>query len=57
MKKTVIARKTAENGIVKDTLTLHLDDIRKEGYSIFGINEGDKVPGTFGTRQVEIFYE
>ena len=57
MQLHIIAEKIAENGTVRDTLALWTDDLRKKGYSIFGINEGDKMPGTFGKRPVDIFYE
>lgn len=57
MKKTVLCTKLAkEDGTIHDTLSRHLDEIRKEGFSIFGINEYDNVPRT-SARQVEIFYE
>jgi hypothetical protein len=61
MVKRVYAYKTGCNGTVYDTLSEETEKIRHEGYSIFGINEGDSfrnpTPGILQTRLVEIFYE
>lgn len=57
MKKRVVVAKKANFETVSDELSKELDQLRAEGYSIFGINEGDRMPNTFGTRIVDIFYE
>lgn len=61
MVKTVYAYKTGCNNTVYDSLSEHLEQIRREGHSIFGINEGksfhNPASEILQTRMVEIFYE
>jgi hypothetical protein len=61
MVKRVYVHKTACNGTVHDTLAEHTELLRSQGFSIFGINEGESwpnpYPGILQTRVVEIFYE
>jgi hypothetical protein len=56
MEKTVLAHKVLEHGTVRDTLSKETDAIRAVGYSIFGINESEKLPETIGSRWVTILY-
>jgi len=57
MEKTVLAHKILKHATVRDTLSKETDAIRVVGYSIFGINEGEKLPNSTGSRWVTIFYE
>lgn len=57
MEKTVLVSRSFENGTVKDDLGKTLSDLRNKGFSIFGINEHQKLPKSNGTRWVTIFYD
>lgn len=57
MVKEVIVSRIFDKDTVRDTLSIEMDELRAQGYSIFGVNEGEKFPGTVGTRLATIFYE
>ena len=61
MVKKVYAYKTACNGTVHDSLSQETEKLRSQGFSIFGINDGESfrnpAPGVLLHRIVEIFYE
>ena len=61
MVKRVYAFKTTCGDILHDSLTGYTDKLRAEGFSIFGINEGESFTTNYDlilqTRIVEIFYE
>jgi hypothetical protein len=57
MVKYVIVSRIFDKDTVRDTLSTEMDALRAQGYSIFGVNEYEKFPGTVGTRWARIFYE
>lgn len=57
MIKDVIASRVFDEDTVKDTLSVEMEKLRAQDYSIFGVNEYEKIPGTNGTRLVKIFYK